>query len=95
MAARATGANPKVLAAVIRGAVVPPWPVEALRTIAIPVLILNGRADAANQQIAGLLRAMPTARPADCEGDHVSTPYQPTFHRTVIQFLQEQWGLRR
>ena len=26
MAARATGADPKVLAAVIRGAVMPPWP---------------------------------------------------------------------
>ena len=95
MAARATGADPKVLAAVIRGAVMPPWPMEALRKIEVPVLILNGRDDAANQKIDGLLRAIPTARAASCEGDHHSTPYQPTFHQAVIQFLQEQWRLRR
>ena len=58
---RATGADPKVLA-VIRGAVMPTWPVEALRTIEVPVLILNGRADAANQKIDGHLGAMITAR---------------------------------
>jgi pimeloyl-ACP methyl ester carboxylesterase len=91
MAARATGADPKVLAAVIRGAVMPSWPSEALRTIAVPVLILNGRGDAANQKIDGLLRAIPTARAASCEGDHQSTPYEPTFHQyqAVIRFFQE------
>lgn len=95
MAARAAGADPKVYAAVIRGAVMPPWPAEALRAIEVPVLILNGRADAANQKIDGLLRAIPTARSASCEGDHNSTPYQPTFHQAVIRFFQEQWRLRR
>jgi pimeloyl-ACP methyl ester carboxylesterase len=95
IAARATEADPKVLAAVIRGAVMPTWPVEALRTIEVPVLILNGRADAANQKIDGLLGAIPTARAASCEGDHLSTPYQPTFHQAVIRFFQEQWRLRR
>lgn len=95
MAARAAGADPKVYAAVIRGAVMPPWPAEALRTIEVAVLILNGRADAANQKIDGLLRAIPTARAASCEGDHNSTPYQPTFHQAVIRFFQEQWRLRR
>jgi pimeloyl-ACP methyl ester carboxylesterase len=95
MLARATGADPKVLAAVIRGAVMPPWPVEALPTIDVPVLILNGTADAANEKINGLLRAIPTARAACCEGDHHSTPYQPTFHQAVIRFFEEQWRLRR
>lgn len=95
MAARAAGADPKVYAAVIRGAVMPPWPVEALRTIEVPVLILNGRTDAANQKIDGLLCAIPTASAACCEGDHNSTPYQPTFHQAVIRFFQEQWRLRR
>jgi pimeloyl-ACP methyl ester carboxylesterase len=74
IAARATEADPKVLAAVIRGAVMPTWPVEALRTIEVPVLILNGRADAANQKIDGLLGTIPTARVVSCEGDHLSTP---------------------
>ena len=64
--------------------------VEALRTIQVPVLILNGRADAANQKIDGLLRAIPTARASFCDGDRHSAPYQPTslalvrFNRTCI-----------
>lgn len=94
IAARATGADAKVLAAVIRGAVMPSWPIDALRAIEVPVLILNGRADAANQKITGLLQAIPTARAASCEGDHNSTPYEPTFHEAVIQFFQQQWRLR-
>jgi len=37
IAARVGGADPKVLAAVIRGAVAPMWPAEPLRTIDVPV----------------------------------------------------------
>src|SRR5580693_191910 len=62
IAARVTGADPKVLAAVIRGAVAPTWPEEALRKINVPVLILNGKADVANQKIDRLLKEIPTAR---------------------------------
>ena len=94
IAARITGADPKVLAAVIRGAVAPLWPMEALRKIDVPVLILNGRTDAANQNVEGLLKLIPTARSAACEGDHHSTPYQPTFQQALIEFLKEQWRLR-
>jgi pimeloyl-ACP methyl ester carboxylesterase len=91
IAARVTGADPKVLAAVIRGAVAPIWPQDGLRKIQVPVLILNGQSDAANQKVEKLLKAIPTARFARCEGDHHSAPYQPTFHETVISFLKEQW----
>ena len=94
IAARATGADPKVLAAVIRGAVAPTLPPEALRKVDLPVLILNGKTDAANQKIAGLLKEIPTARHAACEGDHLSTPYEPTFHQEVIEFFKEQWRHR-
>ncbi|HYK90135.1 MAG TPA: alpha/beta hydrolase [Acidobacteriota bacterium] len=94
IAARVTGADPKVLAAVIRGAVAPTWPLEALRKVDIPVLILNGKADLANQKVAGLLREIPTARSAECDGDHHSAPYQPTFQQAVIQFLEGQWRVR-
>ncbi|HEV2852676.1 MAG TPA: alpha/beta hydrolase [Thermoanaerobaculia bacterium] len=94
IAARVTGADPKVLAAVIRGAVAPTLPAGALRAIQVPVLILNGKADAANQKIAGLLENMPTARAAVCEGDHHSAPYQPSFQEAVVQFFAEQWALR-
>ena len=91
IAARVTGADPKVLAAVIRGAVSPMWPAEPLRTIDVPVLILNGKSAAANQKVARLLEEIPTARFAPCEGDHHSTPYEPSFHKAVVGFFQEQW----
>src|SRR5215831_7517361 len=53
IAARVTGADPKVLAAVIRGAVATTLPADAFQNVEIPVLILNGKADAANQRVAG------------------------------------------
>jgi pimeloyl-ACP methyl ester carboxylesterase len=83
------------MAAVIRGALMNSLPAEALRRVDIPVLILNGKADAANQKIAGLLKAIPTARAAKCEGDHNSAPWQPTFQQAVVRFFEEQWQLRR
>src|SRR5580692_5624485 len=92
---RVTGTDPKVMAAVIRGALMNSLPTEGLGRVDIPVLILNGKADAANQKIAGILKAIPTARAAECEGDHSSTPYQPTFQQAVVQFFEEQRRLRR
>lgn len=92
--ARVTGIDPKVMAAVIRGALMESLPAEALHRIDIPVLILNGKADAANLKITGLLKAIPTARAGECEGDHSSTPYQPTFQQAVVQFFKDQWRLR-
>lgn len=94
IAARVTGADPKVLAAVIRGAVVPTWPTEALRKINVPVLILNGKTDVANQKVDRLLEEIPTARSGKCDGDHHSAPYQPTFQQAVVQFFEEQWRRR-
>ena len=95
IAARVTGADAKVLAAVIRGAVAPTWPTEALRKINVPVLILNGKTDVANQKVDRLLEEIPTARSGECDGDHHSAPYQPTFQQAVVQFFEEQWRLRR
>ncbi len=65
--ARITGADPKVMAAVIRGVIMDTLPEERLETVNVPVLILNGKADAANQKIAGLLNTIPTARAGECE----------------------------
>jgi pimeloyl-ACP methyl ester carboxylesterase len=92
--ARVTGTDPMVMAAVIRGALMHSLPVEGLQRIDIPVLVLNGRADAANQKIAGILKAIATARAGECEGDHSSTPYQPSFQQAVVEFFQEQWRRR-
>jgi len=94
IAARVTGADPKVMAAVIRGEIMGTLPAEAFQKVDVPVLILNGKTDAANQKIAGLLKAIPTSRVGECEGDHSSTPYEPTFHRAVVRFFEEQWRLR-
>ena len=93
--ARATGADPIVLAAVIRGGIAEGVSVEALRKVNVPVLVLNGRADVANQKTERLLAAIPTARSGVCEGDHHTTPFQPTFHQAAIRFLEQQWHLRR
>jgi pimeloyl-ACP methyl ester carboxylesterase len=94
IAARVTGADPKVLAAVIRGAVAPPLPTEGLRNVHVPVLVLNGSEDVANLKVERLLQELPTAQAGTCQGDHHSTPYQPSFHRAVIDFLREQWRER-
>lgn len=94
IAARAAGADPKVLAAVIRGAVAEQLTAQGLRRINAPVLVLNGAADVANQKTERLLREIPTARLGRCEGDHYSTPYQPSFHGAVIEFLRGQWRAR-
>jgi pimeloyl-ACP methyl ester carboxylesterase len=94
IAAQVTGADPKVWAAVIRGAVAPTLLVKAFRSIDIPVLLLDGKTDVANHKITKLLQAIPTARAATCEGDHHSAPYRPSFQQAVVQFLTEQWQQR-
>lgn len=94
IAARVTGADPKVLAAVIRGAVADQMTSEQLNRIRVPVLVLNGKADVANQQTARLLEEISTASLGECDGDHSSTPYQPSFHQAVVGFLERQWRKR-
>jgi pimeloyl-ACP methyl ester carboxylesterase len=94
IAARVTGADPKVLAAVIRGAVADQMTAEQLNRIHVPVLVLNGKGDVANQKTVRLLEEISTASFGDCEGDHHSTPYQPSFHQAVIRFLERQWRER-
>jgi pimeloyl-ACP methyl ester carboxylesterase len=95
IAARARGADPQVLAAVIRVAVAEQMTAEELNRIRVPVLVLNGKADVANQKCTGLLKEISTAAFRDCEGDHYSTPYQPTFHQAVVEFFDRQWRERK
>jgi pimeloyl-ACP methyl ester carboxylesterase len=94
IAARVTGADPKVLAAVIRGAVADQMTCAQLNKIRVPVLVLNGKGDVANQKTARLLEEIRSASLGECEGDHHSTPYQPSFHRAVVGFLKRQWQER-
>ena len=101
IAARATGADPKVLAAVIRGAVAPPWPAEELRRINAPVLILNGTADAANQKVGGLLNEIVQTPFVSQLGRIVSRPERhvvragnvPTFF-FAFHFSANSFGVR-
>jgi pimeloyl-ACP methyl ester carboxylesterase len=94
IAARVTGADPNVLAAVIRGAVADQMTAEQLNRIRVPVLVLNGKGDVANQKTARLLEEISAASLGACEGDHHSTPYQPSFHQAVVGFLERQWRER-
>jgi pimeloyl-ACP methyl ester carboxylesterase len=94
IAARVTGADPKVLAAVIRGAVADQMKSEQFNKIRVPVLVLNGKGDVANQKTARLLEEIRSASLGECEGDHNSTPYQPSFHQAVVGFLKRQWQER-
>ena len=94
IAARVTGADPKVLAAVIRGAVADQMTAQQLNRIRVPVLVLNGKGDVANQKTERLLKEIPIGTLGECEGDHSSTPYQPSFHQAVVGFLERQWRER-
>jgi pimeloyl-ACP methyl ester carboxylesterase len=93
--AKALGADPVQLAAIIRGAIAEGIAPDDLHDVNVPVLILNGRADVANQKIEQLVAAIPGARSASCDGDHYTTPFQPTFQKAVIDFFEEQWRWRR
>jgi pimeloyl-ACP methyl ester carboxylesterase len=93
IAARATGADPAVLAVVERGAA-EPVPVEPLRKADVPVLVLNGTADFANQSVGRLLEVLPNARAGSCDGDHHTTPWYPSFQEAVADFFTEQWRAR-
>jgi pimeloyl-ACP methyl ester carboxylesterase/DNA-binding transcriptional MerR regulator len=91
---RSTGGDPKVLAAVLRGAMAEQVPVEALRQAKVPVLVLNGKADLANQAVARLLEVIPNAHSESCDGDHHTTPWYPSFQQAVINFFAAQWRAR-
>ena len=88
---RSTGGDPKVLAAVLRGAMAEQVPVEPLRQAKVPVLVLNGKADLANQAVARLLEVIPNASSASCDGDHHTSPWYPSFQEAVVNFFAEQW----
>jgi pimeloyl-ACP methyl ester carboxylesterase len=92
--ARAAGLDTKALAAVLRGAIAEGVSGDALRKVTVPVLLLNGRADVANQNVQGLLAVMPHARVGDCEGDHYSSPFQPSFQQAALAFFEDQWRAR-
>jgi pimeloyl-ACP methyl ester carboxylesterase len=91
---RSTGGDPRVLAAVLRGAVAEQVPVDPLRRVKVPVLVLNGKADLANQAVARLLEVIPNARSAACDGDHHTTPWYPSFQQAVVNFFAVQWPAR-
>jgi pimeloyl-ACP methyl ester carboxylesterase len=89
--AKATGQDPEVLAAVLRGEVAEQVQPEALGGVETPVLVLNGKQDVANRGVRRLLEAIPDARFAACEGDHGTTPFQPSFQEEVSRFFEERW----
>ena len=89
---RSTGDDPKVIAAVVRGAVADQVPVDPLRRV--KVLVLNGKANLANQAVARLVEVIPNARSASCDGDHHTSPWYPSFQQAVLDFFAAQWPAR-
>ncbi|HET9903508.1 MAG TPA: alpha/beta fold hydrolase [Xanthobacteraceae bacterium] len=89
--ARATGSDVEAVAAAIRGDGAEQIPAAALRSLSLPVLLLNGRNDPADRATGPLLHALPNAHARTCEGDHLSTPWQPSFQEAVVAFFTEQW----
>lgn len=87
-------AGGEYLAAVLRGDGAEQVSPEAQRQVQVPVLVLNGKDDLANQQVARLVSAFPNARSAVCDGDHHSTPWHPSFQQAVASFFVEQWRIR-
>jgi pimeloyl-ACP methyl ester carboxylesterase len=90
IAVRAAAADPHVLTAVLRGAI-EAVRIQDLQMVTVPVLVLNGRADLANQKTERLLGAIPTASSSACEGDHLSMLWEPTFHQSVATFFGQRW----
>jgi pimeloyl-ACP methyl ester carboxylesterase len=90
--ARAMGNDVEALAAVLRGDGAEQVPAAALQRVRVPVLLLNGSNDPASLTAGRLMDVLPNARAVTCDGDHLSAPWQPTFHRAVLDFLTEQWG---
>jgi pimeloyl-ACP methyl ester carboxylesterase len=84
-------ADPRAMAAALRGTLSQATPPEELRDIQIPVLVINGTADFANQEVEHLVAAFPNARAAACDGDHLMAPFYPSFQRAIVEFLREQW----
>jgi len=88
------GNDPKALAAVLRGNGAEQVSPEALHKVRVPVLVLNGKEDAANPAVGRLLEVFPKARVAACDGNHHSTPWYPSFQQAVVDFFAEQWQAR-
>jgi pimeloyl-ACP methyl ester carboxylesterase len=91
--ARVPGVDPKAWAAALRGELAEQVTKDEVHSIKVPVLIVNGTGDVANQSVEQLLRGISTATTASCDGDHGSTPYQPTFQRVVCQFFRDRLGI--
>jgi pimeloyl-ACP methyl ester carboxylesterase len=93
-AIEAIGADPDVMAAVMRGMITNLTPPAALRGVSAPVLVLNGDEDIGNlglQASERLLTVIPDARFVECEGNHMTAPFYPSFQQAVVDFFKEGW----
>jgi hypothetical protein len=92
IAARAAGADPQVLAAVIRGAVAEQMTAEELNRIRVPVLVLNGKADVANQKCTGVLKEISTATFRDLRAIIIRHPISRRFIKPSRSFWTDSGG---
>ena len=90
--AKATGIDRHVLAAIIRGAIAETIPRGAWHGSPVPVLLLNGQHDVANQKVTRLLEEIPVSEALQCQGDHYNSTFQPEFQEAVVRFLESHWS---
>ena len=91
---QAMGGDVEAVAAALRGDGAEQISAAALHAVQVPVLLLNGSDDPARLATGRLLEVLPNSRAAVCEGDHLSAPWQPSFQKTVAEFMQAQWAKR-
>jgi pimeloyl-ACP methyl ester carboxylesterase len=84
--AEATGADRLALAAVMRAGDPPP-DLQAIRTISVPTLVVNGEQDTLVGSPASLAELIPGASFQSVPGDHLSAVVKPEFRQAIIRFL--------
>ncbi|NJR79286.1 alpha/beta fold hydrolase [Sphingomonas corticis] len=83
---KTTGGDPVALRGVIDTFV--DTPVETLRALSQPVLVVNGRDDADNGSAADLAAALPHATLVEVPGNHMSSVTKAELGRAIADFLR-------
>jgi pimeloyl-ACP methyl ester carboxylesterase len=63
---------------------------DALASIDIPTLVVNGEGDALVGRPESLAEAIPGAEFVSVPGDHISAVTKPEFRRAIVEFLERQ-----
>lgn len=84
---KATGGDPVALLHILETFV--DSPIEAVRAIDLPVLVVTGTEDDDNGSGRALAEAIPGARFAEIPGNHMSAGIKPELSQAILDFLQK------